>query len=270
MPTDLDRVQGAWSITSLEMDGQEMSLPGVGDARVVIEKDRFRSTGMGMDYEGMVTLQEKQKPKAFDLTFTAGPQQGTRHSGIYKLIGDRWTLCFATRGSRRPKTFATKPDTGLVLETLARRAPSAKSTRHKTGSSTLAVNSARQPTASAKPTLLEGEWAMMTGVFSGVPLKDDMVKWCRRITRGDVTRVVAGPQVMVEARFTVDASIRPHAIDYTNLAGPQKGKKQAGICERRDDLLEVCMAAPGKPRPIEFSSSAGDGRSYTTWRFEKR
>jgi uncharacterized protein (TIGR03067 family) len=268
MPTDLDKIQGTWSITSLEMDGQEMSLPGTRDARVVIEKDRFRSTGMGMDYEGMVTLQEKQTPKAFDLTFTAGPQQGTRHAGIYKLIGDRWTLCFATRGSRRPKTFATKPGTGLVLETLARRAAAAKSTRQRTGSS-LAVNSANQPTASAKPTLLDGEWTMVEGVFSGVPLKDDMVKWCRRITRGDVTRVVAGPQVMVEARFTVDESKRPHAIDYANLAGPQKGKKQAGICERRGDVLEVCMAAPGKPRPKEFSSTAGDGRSYTTWRFEK-
>jgi len=275
MPTDLDKVQGTWSITSLEMDGQEMSLPGTGDARVVIEKDRFKSTGMGMDYEGMVTLQEKQTPKAFDLTFTAGPQQGTRHSGIYKLIADRWTLCFATRGSRRPKTFATKPDSGLVLETLARRTPAARSTRQKAVSSR-AVDSSSQPTASAPlaastamPTLLEGEWAMVTGVFNGVPLKDDMVKWCRRITRGDVTRVVAGPQLMVEARFTVDESKRPHAIDYTNIAGTHKGKTQAGICERQGDLLEVCMAAPGKPRPKDFSSTAGDGRSCTTWRFEK-
>ena len=64
MPTDLDRVQGAWSITALEMDGQEMSLPVIGDARVVIENDRFKSSGMGMDYEGMVTLQDKQKPEA--------------------------------------------------------------------------------------------------------------------------------------------------------------------------------------------------------------
>jgi uncharacterized protein (TIGR03067 family) len=268
MPRDLDKLQGTWSIASLEMDGQEMSLPGTGDARVVIKKDRFKSTGMGMDYEGIVTLQEKQKPKAFDLTFTAGPQQGTRHAGIYKLIGDRWTLCFATRGRRRPKTFATTPDSGLVLETLARRAPAAQSTRQMPGSS-LAVNSSSQPTVSATPTLLDGEWAMVAGVFSGVPLKDDMVKWCRRITRGDVTRVVAGPQIMVEARVTVDESTRPHVIDYTNLAGPQKGKKQAGICERRGDVLEVCMAAPGKPRPKEFSSSAGDGRSYTTWRYEK-
>lgn len=29
-----------------------------------------------------------------------------------------WTICLATRGNRRPKTFATKAGTGLALETL--------------------------------------------------------------------------------------------------------------------------------------------------------
>ena len=103
---------------------------------------------------------------------------------------------------------------------------------------------------------------MVAGVFNGVALKDDMVSWCRRITRGDVTRVIAGPQILVEARFTVDTSQLPHLIEYANLAGTLKGKKQAGIFERRGDLLEVCMAAPGKARPTEFSSTrATTGRT---------
>jgi uncharacterized protein (TIGR03067 family) len=275
MPRDLDKLQGTWSIASLEMDGEPMALPEFGDARVVLAKDRFRSAGMGMDYEGVVTLQEKQKPKAFDLTFTTGPQQGTHHAGIYKLNGDRWTLCFATRGNRRPKTFATKPDSGLVLQTLARGAPARKSTRQKPSTSR-DVKSSSQPDAAASlapstasPTLLEGEWAMVSGVFNGVLLKEVMVKWCRRLTRGDITRVVAGPQVILEARFAVDESRTPHLIDYENLAGSSTGKKQLGICERRGEVLAVCMAAPGKPRPADFASVAGDGRSYTTWRFEK-
>src|SRR5262245_58931802 len=46
MPRDLDRLQGAWSITFLEMDGEEMVLPDFGDARVTLANDRFRSTGM--------------------------------------------------------------------------------------------------------------------------------------------------------------------------------------------------------------------------------
>src|SRR5262245_32027420 len=179
MPRDLDRLQGAWSITFLEMDGEQMVLPDFGDARVTLANDRFRSTGMGMDYEGVFTLGEKQKPKAFDLTFTAGPQQGTHHAGIYKLAGDTWTLCFATRGSKRPRTFATKPDSGLVLQTLQRGAPTAKLTSRQ--SSEDANRSSQRATATplapsaATPTVLEGEWAMVSGVFNGVPLKEAMV-----------------------------------------------------------------------------------------------
>jgi len=48
----------------------------------------------------------------------------------------------------------------------------------------------------------------------GTVLGQDLVKWCQRITRGDVTSVVAGPQVMLKARFTLDHSKKPSAIDY--------------------------------------------------------
>ena len=63
------------------------------------------------------------------------------------------------------------------------------------------------------------------------------------------------------------AVIRSHSIVY---AGASVGESQAGIAELTGDTLKVCMAAPGKPRPSDFSSKAGDGRSYTTWRFAKK
>jgi uncharacterized protein (TIGR03067 family) len=78
--------------------------------------------------------------------------------------------------------------------------------------------------------------------------------------------VTAGPQVFVKARFVLDTSKTPHAIDYINLpAAPHAGKTQAGIYEITGNTLKICMAAPGKPRPSEFASTSGDGRSYTTW-----
>jgi len=107
---------------------------------------------------------------------------------------------------------------------------------------------------------------MVAGVLNGAALGQDLVKWCQRITRGDVTSVVAGPQVMLKARFTLDYSKKPSAIDYVNLEGTNKGKPQAGIFELSGETLSICMAAPGRPRPGHFSSKAGDGRSYTAWR----
>ena len=107
---------------------------------------------------------------------------------------------------------------------------------------------------------------MVSGVFGGAAMDAGMVAWCRRITRGNVTSVAAGPQVILKARFTLDRSVWPHAVDYVNLEGAQTGKAQAGIFEVTDGTLTVCMAAPGKPRPQDFTSMSGDGRSLTTWR----
>ena len=89
--TDLDRLQGSWNITSLEVDGQKMPAPG--GARIVICGTRFQSLGMGAVYEGTVGVDGKKKPKTFDLTFTAGPEKGNRSLGIYELKGDNWKLC---------------------------------------------------------------------------------------------------------------------------------------------------------------------------------
>jgi uncharacterized protein (TIGR03067 family) len=107
---------------------------------------------------------------------------------------------------------------------------------------------------------------MVAAVFNGAPMPDQLVQWCRRTTRGDVTRVVAGANLMLEARFTLDTSDDPWPIDYVNLSGSNKGKTQLGIAELAGESLQICMAPPGAPRPNDFASTAGDKRSFTIWR----
>jgi uncharacterized protein (TIGR03067 family) len=265
MSADLDQLQGTWNITSLEADGQMMPESALSGSNIVVRKNKFKSVGMGAVYEGRIEIDETKKPKTFDLIFTEGPEKGNRNLGIYKLTGGKWTLCFATRGSERPRKFETKPDTGIALETLERGARVAgPKSRAKP------KEAPAEPVSTETPTLLEGEWAMVAAVFNGAPLDKNMVQWCKRITRGNVTTVVAGPQVMLKAAFTCVASSNPGCIDYVNLAGANKNKAQAGIFSLNGDMLEICMAEPGKPRPREFLSRSGDGRSYTTWRLVKR
>ena len=102
-----------------------------------------------------------------------------------------------------------------------------------------------------------------------------MVKFCKRLTRGNLTTVLAGPQTMLKATFTLpllknDRSQNPKTIDYVNLHGANKGKSQLGIFERKGAALKMCVSAPGQPRPTDFSSKPGDGRNYTSWRLDKR
>ena len=274
MPSDIDKLQGTWNVTSLEADGQEIPATVFSGARIVIKGTRFKSLGMGATYEGSVELDSSTKPKAFDLLFTAGHARGHRNLGIYKLSGDKWTICLATRGNERPAKFATAAGTGFALETLERGTVASQTTKKKSrrtrtlSSSEAATQHNFTPTRSA--TELEGEWAMVSAVFNGVAMDQAMVKWCKRFTRGDVTRVVAGPQVFLNASFTLDNSTKPPAIDYANLEGPTQGKSQAGIFELNGDALKICMSAPGQPRPANFSSKPGDNRSYTTWRLLKK
>lgn len=107
---------------------------------------------------------------------------------------------------------------------------------------------------------------MTAAVLDGVALDQAMVRWCKRITRGNITRVVADSQQFLYASFTLDSSSKPATIDYVNLSGASKGKAQVGIFELSGDELRICMSATNKERPKDFSSQPGDNRSYTTWR----
>src|SRR5438105_839646 len=99
MATDLDRLQGTWHVTSLELDGRPLAAASFGGSQIVVEGDRFTSLNMGATYNGTLALDERANPKTFDLLFSAGPERGRRNLGIYTLEAKRWIICLATRGS---------------------------------------------------------------------------------------------------------------------------------------------------------------------------
>jgi len=198
---------------SFESDGRKMPADTFDGSMIVIKGSAFTSAGMGATYEGTVELDQAKKPKTLDLLFTVGHAAGTRNLGIYKLDGDQWTICLATRGSNRPTGFATRPGTGFALETLARGDAARKARKAKpqparaASRATKGAVAERDAAQSGAPTALEGEWAMVAGVLNGAALGPDMVKWCQRITRGDVTTVVA-PEAPVRILLVADPDAR--------------------------------------------------------------
>lgn len=256
MASDLDLLQGTWSITSMEMDGQKAAAEMAGAGRIRIRGNRFTTTGMGAAYEGVLELDGKARPRQISMKFDAGPEKGNTNLGIYELKGDTWKLCLATRGNVRPSKFASKPGSGIAVEILQRGeiAPApAKATKPPS-----AANS------SAPATELEGEWQMLSGVMDGKPMDESLVKWVKRVTQGNITTVLAGPQTMLKAEFTLDAAKSPKAIDYLNLAGSHKGKKQLGIYKIEQQVLTMNIAAPGATRPSKFEPAKGG--TLTVWK----
>jgi uncharacterized protein (TIGR03067 family) len=247
--TDLDRLQGTWSVISLEMDGHAMPSPG--SACIVIAGNQFQSLGMGVVYEGTVELNQRKKPKHFDLLFNAGPEQGNRAPGIYELHGDDWKLCLAVTSQTRPAGFATSPGSGHALESLRRGA--APQGDHEAAAIPV-------PTGDSAPEL-EGEWQMTACNADGYPVPDSMMKTGRRVARNGETASYFGQQRVMHARYTVNRNVDPHTIDYTLKNGVQ----QFGIWKFEGGALHICFAQPGKPRPADFTARKSQGHTFTAW-----
>jgi uncharacterized protein (TIGR03067 family) len=261
MRDDLDLLQGTWSVTSLEVEGQKMTAGMLDGAQIVIKGNRFTSMGMGAVYKGTLKIDASVKPARLDMKFSAGPEKGNTNLGIYKLDEDTWKLCLAMRGDVRPSKFGSTPGSGFALETLTRayaKKPKAAA-KKKTA---IPV----EASAGAIATELEGEWQMVSAVMNGTPMEQSAVAWVKRVTVGNATAVYAGPQTMLKAQFMNDPSKSPKTLDYVHTAGSNKGKTTLGIYKVDARLLRICMAAPGSPRPTKFESFRGDGASCTVWK----
>jgi uncharacterized protein (TIGR03067 family) len=248
---DLEKLQGVWNIVALEADGKEVPAPTLAGARITIQGDHFTSNGMGSAYEGTIAIDASQTPGTFNFNFTVGPEKGNTSLGIYELNGDTWRICMTTRGGDRPRKFATQAGTGLVIETLKRSSGAAAPDF---------ANVHFEPVPE-----LTGEWSMVSGILDGVALEPAFTQSGRRVVEASEMTVFFGSQVYSKAKFTVDRSKSPRAIDLYNTQGGNAGKTQYGIYELNRETLKICYAAPGQERPRDFGSQHGDMRTFTVW-----
>jgi uncharacterized protein (TIGR03067 family) len=125
---------------------------------------------------------------------------------------------------------------------------------------------APQDAAKAEMARLEGEWSMVSGEIDRQPLPEEMVKTAKRVAKDGETTVTIGGQLFMKAKFTVDPTKKPKAIDYEFTGGPTKGKKQLGIYELDGDTAKFCFASPGQDRPTDFTTKEGSGRTLSVWK----
>jgi uncharacterized protein (TIGR03067 family) len=120
MREDIDLLQGSWSISSLTMDGLEVSADVFASGNIVVKGNRFTSIGMGAEYEGTLELDPSTNPRQLNMRFDIGPEQCNVNLCIYEIVGDVWRLCVATRGPVRPSTFVSTSGSGFAVEVLRR------------------------------------------------------------------------------------------------------------------------------------------------------
>jgi uncharacterized protein (TIGR03067 family) len=250
--TEFEKLQGRWSIVSLEVEGTKVADNMVKGAKVVLQGNAFTTISMGAVYKGTISVDATRTPPTLDMHFTEGPEKGKTSRAIYELNGDTWKICLGLTGKDRPKEFVTKAGSGHALETLTREAGD------------------RGEDARAKELAqMQGEWSMVSGEIAGQPLPEALVKTGKRVVKGNETTSTIGGQLFFKANFTIDPTKKPKTIDYQMIDGPTKGKVQYGIYDLKGDTIRFCFSAPGKDRPTQFMTKAGDEQTLSSWKKPK-
>jgi len=273
----LRRLEGEWTFAALDIDGVAAPSAVFDRSRILIDGDRFRTESPDAIYDGVFTIDTETTPRRIDVDFVEGPEAGHRAEGIFELDGDDLTICLGLVGAARPGAFTTSKGSGHALERLRRR--SAARPLDVTGGTRPPASTSSVPAAVTRvdvtgfdtamtPLLraMEGEWRPTLLVRAGEPMSAEWLAYGSRIGSGHDVKVVFGGQTIVHARVRIDDAVLPVAIDYLGLSGPAMGQVSLGIMDWVGDELRVHMAAPGDPRPADFTPGAGSRGTLSQWR----
>jgi uncharacterized protein (TIGR03067 family) len=116
---ELKALEGKWKTAAGEAAGKPFPKDGIPDFSFVLGADG-KATGKTPEEEFRftITVNPKKNPKTIDNLHETGDQKGKRQYGIYKLEGDKFTVCMTPPGSAesdRPKDFTSKDSPNVVF-----------------------------------------------------------------------------------------------------------------------------------------------------------
>ncbi|MCA9234631.1 MAG: TIGR03067 domain-containing protein [Planctomycetales bacterium] len=275
----LRALEGSWAFARMIIDGSAFPPAALNASRLLIDGDRFRTESPEAVYEGIFTINVEAQPHEIDIEFVAGPEAGNWNYGVFRLDGDALEICLDVNGKPRPTGFVSSRGSGHVFEALTRSAHARPA--DVTGGSPTAEQNAATPQAPPATSeefeyletplfaQLAGEWAATRIVLDGKDLPQAMLGAGVRVAARNEIWISFGGQTMIHALIRLDETANPVHVDYYNLDGAARGTIQHGILSWMGDEACFCIAAPGRPRPEEFTSPAGSGRTLSQWRPKK-
>ena len=120
--SDLDRLQGTWTLVSAVWDGKPLDEDEAKRITIVFEGDRFRfprEAAEATSQRGTIKIDATKRPRQMDATSPMGKVT----PGIYEVEGDDYRVCFASPGKERPLAFGSKPGSGYIYEVWRRAKP---------------------------------------------------------------------------------------------------------------------------------------------------
>jgi RNA polymerase sigma factor (sigma-70 family) len=224
--SDLERLQGVWTLIAMESAGKKASpdevnknaakLNCAGD-KVVIEQGAGSETAR-------VRIDAAKQPKQIDLIVG----RNDVHKGIYRLDGDTLTICKYHPPEERPSEFTTKAGARWPMLLVFK----------KSGQSDHAK--------------LQGAWTVTESEVGGKAAK----RGNKFVFSGDKLVVHLPEGKKDEIAFKLDPFASPKAADLTALTGKQEGNTLLAIYALDGDTLKLCLSWEER-RPTEFSAPGG-------------
>lgn len=112
----------------------------------------------------------------------------------------------------------------------------------------------------------QGTWAVVRSIRDGKEGPADAMEEIARVVEGNRVVWKRAGESFAATRFELDPSADPKAIDLIPEGGPNRGDRVLGIYAFEDDLLVLCTADPGNPRPTEFEALPGSKTTLMTFR----
>lgn len=116
---ELKALQGNWKVVSAEAAGNPLPKEAVPDFTYSIGTDGKATGKMAQsEYSATVTVDPTKKPKTMINQHESGAQKGKKQYAVYKLEGDKLTVCITAPGSpeaNQPKDFSTKGSANVLF-----------------------------------------------------------------------------------------------------------------------------------------------------------
>ncbi len=116
--TDLDKLQGDWIMSALEVNGADVAPDKLEGTVLTIKDDGYSVKRKETTTRCKITLDASKDPKEIDMLFLDGDNKDRTQKGIYKINGDTFQF---VRGispdQNRPRDFATWPESNYFVVT---------------------------------------------------------------------------------------------------------------------------------------------------------
>jgi uncharacterized protein (TIGR03067 family) len=112
----LKALEGTWRMVECVNTGGRQDPELIKEFRLVIKGNVHDEINPAEIVHATIRVDEATNPKSIDTTFTSGAQKNETTKGIYKLEGDRLTICRNHTAERpRPEKFESPEFTFVVL-----------------------------------------------------------------------------------------------------------------------------------------------------------